>query len=255
MGRICGCVWVALALLAAARFSPGAPGAEEQKFFVEVEAGPAWQARNDVRIPNSDAGTKFSLRDLQGSGPFAAPRITLFVKLAPKHEIGFLAAPLSIKASGSLDRPVEFAGASFPGGPGVEAVYRFNSYRATYRYRVWQGERWTWKLGVTGKIRDARIELRSGDTVAVDDNLGFVPLVHLDGVCRLGERWRLDVNADGLGAPQGRAIDLALKARYEFSPNWSASAGYRMLEGGADVDKVYTFAWVHYAVAGIRFGF
>ncbi|MBN2338243.1 MAG: hypothetical protein JXP48_06850 [Acidobacteria bacterium] len=252
MGRICGWVLVALAVLAAARVSPGA---EEQKFFVEIEAGPAWQTKNDVRVPNSDAGTKFSLRDLEGSGPFAAPRVTLFVKLAPKHEIGFLAAPLNIKATGSLDHPVEFAGASFPGGPGVEAVYRFNSYRATYRYRVYQGESWTWKLGVTGKIRDAKIELRSGDTVAVDDNLGFVPLVHLDGECRLGERWRLDVNADGLGAPQGRAIDLALRARYALSPNWSVSAGYRMLEGGADVDKVYTFAWVHYAVAGVRFGF
>jgi hypothetical protein len=29
-------------------------------------------------------------------------------------------------------------------------------------------------------------------------------------------------------------------------------AGYRLLEGGADNDEVFTFALFHYAVAGVR---
>jgi hypothetical protein len=85
--------------------------------------------------------------------------------------------------------------------------------------------------------------------------LGFVPLVHLDGEYRMAERWRLHFNIDGLGAPQGRALDLSLKAKYDLSKNWTVAAGYRMLEGGADVDKVFTFAWLHYATASISFGF
>jgi hypothetical protein len=32
-------------------------------------------------------------------------------------------------------------------------------------------------------------------------------------------------------------------------------AGYRMVEGGADNDEVYTFAWFHYAVVGLGLAF
>lgn len=31
--------------------------------------------------------------------------------------------------------------------------------------------------------------------------------------------------------------------------------GYRLLEGGADNDEVYTLAFFHYAVAGLRIRF
>jgi hypothetical protein len=31
----------------------------------------------------------------------------------------------------------------------------------------------------------------------------------------------------------------------------SISAGYRILEGGADVDEVYSFALLHYGVVGL----
>jgi hypothetical protein len=31
--------------------------------------------------------------------------------------------------------------------------------------------------------------------------------------------------------------------------------GYRTVEGGADNDKVYSFAWFHYVVVGLAIGF
>jgi hypothetical protein len=43
--------------------------------------------------------------------------------------------------------------------------------------------------------------------------------------------------------------------KYDLSKNWTLAAGYRTLEGGADVDDVYTFAWLHYATASIAFRF
>jgi hypothetical protein len=63
------------------------------------------------------------------------------------------------------------------------------------------------------------------------------------------------LDADALAAPQGRAEDVALKMGYRVGGRWTASAGYRMVEGGADNDKVYTFAWLHYAVASMRYDF
>jgi len=38
---------------------------------------------------------------------------------------------------------------------------------------------------------------------------------------------------------------------FDLSKYWALAAGYRMLEGGADVDSVFSFAWRHYATASI----
>jgi hypothetical protein len=235
-------------------FVSAAQGADQKKFSIEIEGGPVWQSRNDVRVPN-DTGTKFSMRDIQGSGPLVAARVYFDYSFKPKHEFRVLAAPLSITATGRLPATTSFAGRTFAPGQPVEGAYQFNSYRLTYRYRIYEGDRWTWKIGATGKIRDAKIELRQGGVSAVDDNVGFVPLLHLDGECRWNRKWRFNLNMDGLAAKQGRAFDIALKLKYDFAKNWTLAGGYRMLEGGADVKTVYTFAWLHYAVASLAFRF
>jgi hypothetical protein len=252
MLRTAGYVVVSVASLMLS--APTAYGDNSKKFDFEIEAGPVWQSRHAVRIPN-DTGTKFSLRDIQGGGPFAAARIYFDYAFRPKHELRFLAAPLTLKGSGQLAEPTFFAGTTFSPGQPVEGVYQFNSYRLTYRYRVYEGDRWTWKIGVTGKIRDAKIELHQGGRSAVDDNVGFVPLLHLDGEYRWNRKWRLNLNMDGLAAPQGRAFDIALKLKYDISKNWTLGFGYRTLEGGADVKDVYAFGWLHYAAASISFRF
>jgi hypothetical protein len=223
-------------------------------FTLEAEFSPVWQTRNDARIPN-DTGTKFSLRDVQGSGPFAASRFSFTWSFLPKHEIGVLVAPFSATATGELPHPVLFEGESFDAAAKVKATYVFNSYRITYRYTFYDNDRWTWKIGATGKIRDAKIALDDQTTFAENTDLGFVPLVHLDARYRFSPRWSLHLNMDGLAAPQGRAFDISLTTNYDLSPQWRVGAGYRMLEGGADVGSVFTFAWLHYATASVAFRF
>ena len=60
---------------------------------------------------------------------------------------------------------------------------------------------------------------------------------------------------DALAGGPGRAIDLALKVGYDINERWSLNGGYRMVEGGADVDDVYNFAWFNSVVvaAVVRF--
>ncbi len=48
---------------------------------------------------------------------------------------------------------------------------------------------------------------------------------------------------------------MSLKAVFRLSDRVDLDLGYRLLEGGADNDAVYTFATVHYAVAGVRVRF
>ena len=217
---------------------------------IEVETGAVWQSRNDVAIPG-DSGTRVAFDDIIGSGPWPFYRLYLDYQSSERHAWRVLYAPLELDGTGTIDHAVNFEGKTFTPGA-VRATYRFNSYRLTYRYLWHDTNPWQWHVGGTAKIRDARVALQQGSTQADNDNVGFVPLLHVDGAARLNERWHAVVDVDVAAAPQGRAIDLALKARYQWSPQQNVSVGYRTLEGGADNEKVYAFAWLHYLVVSAQ---
>jgi hypothetical protein len=229
-----------------------ARAAEAPRFTVRIEGGPAWQSLNDVQIPNDASGTRFSLCDLAGSGPWPAGRAYLTWRTGERHALRVLAAPFSIIETGIPGRTIDFAGATYAPGVPVEATYQFNSYRLSYRYRLHEGARWTWWTGFTAKVRDAKIELVQGATTSRKTDLGFVPLLHVAGEWRFAPGWQVGLDADALAGGPGRAEDVALTLGRDLGDAWTLTAGYRTVEGGADVDEVYTFAWLHYAVVGIE---
>jgi hypothetical protein len=209
-----------------------------------LEAGPLWTTRNDAAIPG-DTGTRFGLDEVTGAGPFPWSRITLTARVSPRQEVRVLYAPLSIEETGRLDRDVVFRGRTFLADAPVTATYRFNSWRATWRYLLACGEDWSFKVGGTLKVRDAEVGLSQAGVRERKVDLGFVPLAHLAFEKRLEPRWRLRAELDGLAAPQGRAFDGSLTLLHDAHERWSVGLGYRTLEGGADNSDVYTFAWLH----------
>lgn len=228
--------------IAAAQTTPAIP-----RFSALVEGASLWLARNDVRIP-PDTGTEFSIVDLIGTGPTAAGRVEVTTGLASRHELRFVYAPIEISGTGVPPEAIAFAGQVFAPGVATEADYQFTSYRGTYRYTFYAGDRWQWQIGFTGFVRDARIALRQAGVSAEDTDVGFVPLAHVRGRAALGPRVRLTVEADGIASPQGRAFDVAAMLDVNVTPWWFIGGGYRTVEGGADVDSVYNFAWLNAAV-------
>ncbi len=226
----------------------------DRKLSIGAEVGVDWQNRNDIRVPNS-TGTQFSLPDVIGSGPYGLFRAEAELNFNERHGLRFVFAPLEITDSGTLSYPVSFAGESFDPNLPTEANYKFNSYRITYRYRFYDGPTWRWKIGATGFIRDARIALAQNGKYAEDTDVGFVPLVYLQGTARIGGDWRFVLDFDGLAASQGRAFDAAARLAYTLSESVEMGFGYRVIEGGADVDQVYNFAWFNALVGSIRFRF
>jgi hypothetical protein len=226
-----------------------AAGADEAsaRYRLWVEAGPVWQGRNNVQIPNDANGTRFSIEDAVGSGPFPSVRADLSWRLKERQELRFLVAPLSFEEDGVLPGTTKFNGATFAGGTATAFKYQFNSYRITWRYTVYDQAGWVVKLGVTGNVRDAEIALKQGGVQSSKTNTGFVPLLHANAERQLGERWRLILDLDGLGAPQGRAIDFSVQAGYDFSPRFTVAAGWRVIDGGGDNDDVYNFARFDFA--------
>lgn len=217
---------------------------------IDVEGGWVFPGYNDVRIPGN-TGTKLSLTEDLSADTFPAIRLRCTVTLDGKHDIGVLAAFLTMRSEGSLDQSVDFNGASFPAGTPLESVFRFNSYRLIYRYLVYDSSKVQFRAGVAAKVRDAAIRLKGGGLESEKTDLGLVPLLSFS------VRWLahplLSVVMDGeaLAAPQGRAEDVFAGVESKISDTVSLKAGYRILEGGADNDKVYTFSLFHYAVAGI----
>ncbi len=218
------------------------------RFEMELETGAVWQSKNKVEIPNDGTATRFSLKDLVGDGPWRAGRAYLAWNITPRHGLRLLAAPLGYTESGTFQAPVLFAGESYAADVPTEATYDFNSWRLTYRYQFKRGERWNWWVGFTAKVRDARIRLRQGSVTSEDTDVGFVPLLHLRGDLRFSDHWHLLLDLDALAGGPGRAEDLSLKLARDFGDRWQFSFGYRTVEGGADVDDVYNFAWFNYAV-------
>jgi hypothetical protein len=227
--------------------------AQSPRLIVELEGGPVWQSYNDVEVPNDGTATRFALDELAGTGPWPAGRLYLTWNLGERHGLRALVAPFSLTETGTPAEPIGFAGADYAAGEPVEATYTFNSYRLTYRYRALGGDRSAAWIGFTAKIRDATIALEQGPTSSRKDDVGFVPLLHLAGDWYFAPDWRLRFDADGLAGGPGRAIDATLKLGYDIGRHWTVSAGYRTLEGGADVDEVYAFAWLHYLVGSVSY--
>ncbi len=209
---------------------------------LRLSVGSSWQARNDVQIPNTDLGTRFSLKDAAGSGPIPSVRFEVNWAINEKHGVRVLLAPLSYTESVRFSQPVRFAGESFNPDQTTDATYRFNSWRLGYHYLLMQNDAGGLRVGATLKVRDAEIRLKQGSIESYDDDVGVVPLLYLAGTYQLSDRWTIRADFDGLAGGPGRAIDLGVALDFAINRQWQIGAEVRVLDGGADTDDVYNFA-------------
>jgi len=216
---------------------------------LDIETGGVFSGYNDVRIPG-EGGTLFSLSDELTSDPSFFFRFRLFYDFGSRHHLSVLFAPLSIDSEGQLDRDLVFAGETFTANTPLRATYRFNSYRLSYCYHFLTKEKLNLGIGLTAKIRDARIGIEGDGLTSEKTNVGFVPLIHFRLLWTFSNKFAFLLYGDALAAPQGRAEDVLLALTVHTSDRIDFKFGYRLLEGGADNDEVYTFALIHYAVLG-----
>ena len=228
--------------------------AERRTAYAELDGGAVFQGVNDVEIP-SGAATRFSLTSFS-TGPWATGRVYLGYEFLKGHEVRGLYAPLAVEASGVSATDISYQGQNFVAGKSIRARYRFDSYRLTYRYRLVESGNFSMRLGFTGKIRDAEISLFQDNLYATRGNIGFVPLLHVNLRYDMTPIWAVELDADALASPYGRAEDISLKVIHRVHENWDISAGYRTVEGGSKGGgSVYNFTWLHYAEVGIRYSF
>ena len=217
---------------------------------LDFETGLPFGGYNDVRIPNG-TGTTFSFTDdFELQGPVIPLRLKLSYTFAGKNHLFALFAPLGLNYEGPAPFDISFQQSLFTQGQMIEGFYKFNSYRLGYRRDVLKSDGWTVGVGFTAKIRDARVQLSTSQLSDRKDDIGFVPLLHLFA-SREFDRWMIYLEGDGLAGGPGRAFDFFLGGSFNITDNLSGKAGYRILEGGADVTAVYNFTLVNFAIIGL----
>ena len=216
----------------------------------DLETGAVGTGYNDVRSPG-DQGTLFSLKDDLISRTEFFYRIRVNYTIKSRHTLSLLYAPLKTISKGNVPNDILFEGATFPANADLTGTYKFNSYRLTYRYEIVLKPKFEFGLGFTAKIRDAKISLASAGLENEKTNVGFVPIINFRMLWKPDEKFGILLEGDALAAPQGRAEDILVAATYRLSDHFGLKAGYRILEGGADNDEVYTFSLFNYAAVGL----
>jgi len=215
----------------------------------DVETGMVFSGYNTVRIPGT-TGTEFSLsRDLKTDSSYFV-RLRLGYQFLSRHNISLLVAPLTLNSSGTINRPISFNEVNFPADIPLKSVYRFNSFRISYRYDFLKAKRLSLGIGLTAKIRAASISLEGGDQKTEKINVGVVPLINFKAEWKFLKKFSLILDGDALAARQGRAEDISIALSFQAGKSLRLRAGYRILEGGTDVDEVYNFALFNYFLVG-----
>jgi hypothetical protein len=216
----------------------------------DLETGAVGTGYNNVRIPG-DQGTLFSFKDDLISKTEFFFRLRVNYTIKSRHTFSLLYAPLETISNGNVPYDISFEGVTFPANTDLSGTYKFNSYRLTYRYEIVLKPKFEFGLGFTAKIRDAKISLVSAGFESEKANVGFVPIINFRMLWKPYEKFGILLEGDALAAPQGRAEDVLIAATYRVSDHLGLKAGYRILEGGADNDEVYSFALFNYASVGI----
>lgn len=222
------------------------------QFELDLESGISLNTMNDVRFPN-DETTSANLVDVPaelGTSSTLFYRLRASYTINEKHTLSGLYAPLQFVSEGSFGQPVRFGEHTYLPSELTQVTYKFNSYRLTYRYRIVKTEKVSFGLGVTAKIRDARIAFDAGRQSDETTDLGFVPLINFNFEVYPNEKLTFRLKGDALVGAQGRAEDIFAGVVYHITPSIGVKGGYRILEGGADVDQVYNFSLIHYAAVG-----
>jgi hypothetical protein len=221
---------------------------------IDAETGIVFTGLNHVRIPGNE-GTFVSLSGELNADPKPFARLKAGYRIGKRSEVLLLFAPLRFTYDGPVNRDVFFQGETYLANTPVTASYKFNSYRATYRYYLLERDHLEIGLGLTLKIRDALIGFEGGGLQSEKTDFGFVPLINFIVHWQPTGRFGLLLDGDALAAPQGRAEDVLAAITYRATKNVRLKAGYRILEGGAGNKTVYTFSLFHYGAVGAVLSF
>lgn len=213
-----------------------------QRHKLSIEGGFFYQSIN--KIGTDKFSDKLNLLSIDNKiNPYW--RISYYFNLDKKNSFRILYAPFSISGNGIANSSGIYEGLNYDSNNFTAYSYMFNSYRFTYIRTIFHNEFFQFQLGLTAKIRDAKITLLTNNQISVDKDFGFVPLLYFNGEYRINN-FVFQLEGDFAASKFGRAIDISFKSMYEINKHLDFGFGYRFLEGGANTKTVFNNILVHY---------
>ena len=134
----------------------------------------------------------------------------------------------------------------------------FNTWRLQYRWDFVLTDSIEFGLGLTGLYRDAEISIQNADDAdnkASYNNTGYVGLLNFRLLVKLSKEISILLNGDIIAGSDSRMLDIFTGMKFQASKDFAFQLGYRLIEGGADNDKIYTFTLINYLAVGLVYNF
>jgi hypothetical protein len=202
--------------------------------------GLAWGERAAPDLPAFETLNQWSIVPLSGA------RLEGQARLDSRQEFKFSTASTGPYGLYGMN---EFG----PGALRLDNTVGLDQPRATYRYTWLSMRELDLKVGLTSNLSQLGPSLRSG--LAAPLRFGSLPQMHLSGVGRLTNNWRIAVDADGLWTARGRSLDLGLNVDYSLSRSMQLFGGYRLTDFTGDAEDFYGSGTTNTANVGLRFRF
>ncbi len=207
-------------------------------------------------------GTHFNFVTQGGEDTlFLFQRYSADVIFAGQHYVTLLYQPLTLSTSSVAnrnntngDKPVVIDDASFAPGTPFNAVYGFDFWRISYLYDFMKDPATILGVGLSLQIRNAAIDFTSvnGNTRAVDQNIGPVPIIKFRAARWFNPMIGLDFEADGFYASSaffngsgksftGWIWDASLSAKTHVVPHACVFVVIRSIGGGAQGNNAYSY--------------
>jgi hypothetical protein len=191
-----------------------------------------------------DAGVSGSLSQWS-IVPLTGARLEGGARLDPRQELRFSTTTGLRSYSGITD--------FWPSAARFDSNVGLDQPRATYRYTWLSRPDLDLKVGLTSNLTPLGSSLHSG--LSASTRFAALPLMHLSGIGRLSENWRVSVDADGLWTARGRSLDFGLNVGYNLNRSFQLFGGYRLSDFAGDAEDYYGSTTTNSANVGLRYNF
>jgi hypothetical protein len=263
----------ALPLSSAAAQSGNSGGQSNTRFRAITEFG--FLSVLSHKIQFGKTGTDFNYVKNGGQDVlFPVSRFSIEMDAGNRNTFILLYQPLRLATQDLLRNDLTVDNYTFPASRGVNFLYDFPFYRASYlRALLPEKNDFTLAVGATIQIRDATISFESVDGIGfrANRNIGVVPALKTRGSFKLTETYYLGFEADGIYAPvsylngsdnevKGAILDASIRAGAKIKPG-DLFLNVRYLGGGATGTSTgdvwpgdgYVKNWLHFLIVSTGF--
>lgn len=223
------------------------------------------------KIQFGNSGTYFDYVDNGGQDVlFPVTRFSAELDIGKRHTVILLYQPLRIETQDLLKKDETIDGLTFPDSTGIQCIYGFPFYRASYlREFLADNARWKLAFGLSLQIRNATITFESidGTRFRSQNGVGLVPALKMRGRIALTDRLFAALEADGIYAPVsylngsdneivGAILDASVRIGMKVREPGLVFLNLRYLGGGATGTSTgevwpgdgYVKNWLHFLI-------